>query len=273
MGTRDPHRFVNELDEAAVKRLIDRLESRAQDSVFSTLFDRYVDRLALPPSAKVLEIGCGTGAMMRRLARRAGFSGSIVALDQSPAFVAAARRFAEEEGVGHRIEFLVGDAHQPDVPRACFDVVIAHTVISHVAEPERVLQEMARAVRPGGTIVVFDGDYCSLTYAFPDRELGRKMDAALANSTFNNPWIMRDLPRMLPNLELRLQDAWGDAVAEVGRGSFFRSFAETYAPAVVKARLVPEPDVDAWLAAQHQAMEDGTFFAACNYYTYFVGCV
>lgn len=68
MGARDPHRFVNELDDATIERLIARLESRAKDVVFSRLFDKYVTKLKLPASAHVLEIGCGTGAVLRALA-------------------------------------------------------------------------------------------------------------------------------------------------------------------------------------------------------------
>jgi hypothetical protein len=75
MVTRDPHRFVNELDKAALERLIARLESRAQDAVFARLFDKYATKLALPPSAQVLEVGCGTGALLRSLARRDDFTG------------------------------------------------------------------------------------------------------------------------------------------------------------------------------------------------------
>jgi len=79
MGPRDPHRFVNELDDATVERLIARLESRAKDTVFNSLFDKYVTRLKLPLSAHVLEVGCGTGTMLRALARRPDFAGKAMA--------------------------------------------------------------------------------------------------------------------------------------------------------------------------------------------------
>lgn len=268
MVARDPHRFVNELDEAALERLIARLESRAQDSVFARLLDRYVTQLALPPDAKVLEVGCGTGAVLRAIARRPDFTGQALGVDQCGHFVAAATRFAQAEALSDRIAFQLGDAHSLDFPAASFDVVIAHTVISHVTEPLAVLGEMARVVRPGGTVVVFDGDYASLTYAYPDHGFGHRMDVALANSTFNNPRIMRDLPRLLPELGLQLTTAWGEAVVEIGEASFFKSFAETYVPYVKQARALPEPAVDAWHDAQRRAMQDGRFFAACNYYTY-----
>ena len=268
MVARDPHRFVNELDNAAVERLIARLESRAKDAVFARLFDKYAAQLALPPSAHVLEVGCGTGAMTRFLAHRTDFTGMAVGVDQNLAFIEAASRFAQDENVSERVDFRVGDAHSLDYSPATFDAVIAHTLISHVTEPTMVLREMARVVRPGGTVVIFDGDYASLTYACPDHDLGRRMDAALANASFNNPLIMRDLPRLLPELGLKMTAAWGDAVVEIGTGSYFKSFAETYAPYVTRAGLLSAETVETWLAAQRQAMENGTFFASCNYYTY-----
>ncbi len=268
MTARDPHRFINELDDAALQRLVNRLESRARDDVFARLLDKYVTHLAIPPKARVLEVGCGTGAVLRAIARRPDFGGQATGVDQCPTFIETASRFAQREGVGDRLDFRVGDAHRLDFPAGTFDVVIAHTLISHVTAPLAVLGEMARVVRPGGTVVVFDGDYASLTYAFADHVFGQQMDTALANATFNNPLIMRDLPRLLREHGLELAEAWGDAVAEIGSGSYFRSFAETYVPYVKRAEMLPEAVVDEWLRVQRQAMEDGTFFAACNYYTY-----
>ncbi len=268
MFARDPHRFVNELDDASLDRLITRLECRAQDAVFRRLLDRYVESLALPPSVRILEVGCGTGAVLRSIAHRSNFTGSAIGIDQCDAFISAAVEFAQIERVDERISFQVGDAHALDFPPATFDIVIAHTLISHVTTPLAVLGEMARVARPGGTIVVFDGDYASLTYAYPDHGFGHKMDIALANATFNNPRIMRDLPRLIPGFALRLTTAWGNAVVEIGSASYFKSFAETYAPYVRRAGLLPAQAVDVWLAEQHRAMRNGTFFAACNYYTY-----
>lgn len=268
MSARDPHRFINELDEAALAGLVARLESRARDAVFASLFEKYAARLALPANARVLEVGCGTGATLRMLARRPGFSGLACGVDQSGHFIAAANRFAQAENLGARVVFQAGDAHKLDFAEASFDVVIAHTLISHVTDPAGVLREMARVVRPGGTVAIFDGDYASLTYAYPDPAFGRRMDEALATATFNNPLIMRDLPRLLRAHGLVLAEAWGDAVAEIGGGSYFKSFAETYVPYVRRAHLLPAEALDHWLGYQLRAMEEGVFFAACNYYTY-----
>jgi SAM-dependent methyltransferase len=268
MVARDPHRFVNELDDSAIGRLIARLEGRARDVVFTRLFDKYAPYLAPHPAARVLEVGCGTGATIRALARRTDFSGKAFGVDQSVPFIDAARTFARDEQVGDRVDFMVGDAHSLDFPDAAFDVVFAHTLISHVTDPETVLREMVRVVRPGGLVAVFDGDYASLTYAFADHRFGQQMDSALATASFNNPRIMRELPGLIPRLGLQMHQAWGDAVVEIGKGSYFRSFAETYVPFVIKAGLFSAEAAESWLRAQHQSIEDSTFFASCNYYTY-----
>ncbi|MHB1586311.1 MAG: methyltransferase domain-containing protein [Acidiferrobacteraceae bacterium] len=268
MAARDPHRFSNELDEATLESLRTRLEARAQDAVFTTLFDKYIERLALSGSTQILEVGCGTGAMLRLLVRRDDFTGEAYGVDQCHSFITTAEQLAGIEGAGSRLSFQVGDAHHLDFPDASFDVVIAHTLISHVTEPVKVLSEMARVVRPTGAVVIFDGDYASLTYAFADHSFGHQMDAALASATFNNPRIMRDLPRLLPALRLKVSAAWGDAVVEIGNGSYFKSFAETYVPYVKRAGLLPAQRVEVWLNEQRRAMQNGVFFAACNYYTY-----
>src|SRR5919204_629054 len=82
------------------------------------------------------------------------------------ALLEAGRRFAQAEGVSDRVVFQLGDAHRLDFGDDQFDVVIGHTLLSHVREPVAVLREMARVVRPEGTVAIFDGDYASLTYAY-----------------------------------------------------------------------------------------------------------
>jgi len=271
MVARDPHRFANELDDGAIERIIARLESRARDEVFSRLFDKYASYLEAAPGGQVLEVGCGTGATSRRLLRRPGFTGKVTGVDHGPPFIDAAGHFVSQEGTAARATFMVGDAHDLHFADHTFDAVLAHTLISHVTDPRPVLREMARVTKPGGVVAVFDGDYSSLTYGHPDSGLGRTMGVALATASFNNPRIMRDLPRLLLELGLELQVAWGDAVAEIDQASYFRSFAETYVPFVEKAGLLPDGTAKECLSVQHQMMDDGTFFACCNYYTYIMG--
>jgi ubiquinone/menaquinone biosynthesis C-methylase UbiE len=123
--TRDAMQFINEQDEATLDRFIERLEFRGTDPTFVAYRETYLELLDL--SGTVLDLGCGTGVVARALAARDGFDGTVTAIDQSPALIAAAERFAADEGVGDRIGFGVGDVHALDLPDASFDVAIAHT--------------------------------------------------------------------------------------------------------------------------------------------------
>lgn len=276
MRPRDPHRYSHELDEVVIQRLIARLESRACSPVFLRPLQAYLARLALTPEMRILEMGCGTGAIARIVAEhRAGQLGAvpmqpILGLDQSPAFITAAKQFAAQSVYTNQLHFEVADAHELPQGDAEFDLIIAHTLLSHVAEPKKVLQELARVLKPGGTLVVFDGDYASLTYAYEFAEFGREMDQALANATFNNPLLIRQLPLWMDELGLQRRDAWGEALIEIGSADYFKTFAQTYVSAVIDAELVDEGMALRWL--EYQLMADATdvFFASCNYYTFFL---
>lgn len=268
MNAKDPHRVSHELDEAVTQRIIDRLESRAKDEVFTRLFHEYAEKLRFGESCSTLEVGCGTGAVARALAKKQNFSGTIVGVDQSPAFVEAARKFAEQEQVDEYIEFQVCDGHRLDHDDESFDIAIAHTLISHVTDPVSIIKELSRVLRKNGTLVIFDGDYASLTYSVPDQEFGRKMDHALATASFHNPLIMRELIRILPELGFEVIETMANVVSEIGKASYFKSFAETYASFVPGGGLMTQEDVDNWFMMLNHAMDEKTFFASCNYYTY-----
>ncbi len=270
MATRDAYCFINDLDASTIEGLIARLEFRGKDPIFTQMRDAYLAQLALPPTAHILELGCGTGVVLRALAQHTDFSGHLVGVDQSPALIAAARRLAAEEGVDQYIEFQVGDVHHLSVADSSFDAVVAHTLVSHVADPLMVLKETARVVRPGGSVAIFDGDFASLTFAHPDPAFAKAMGEALVEAVFNNPRVMQALPRLLQQVGLEIMATTAYVYSEIGTGTFFAGFAETYAPLVQRAGLLTARQVEDWLMEQRRAIEQHTFFAACNFYAYVI---
>ena len=268
LQVRDAMQFINEQDGETRERFITRLEFRAKDPTFVGYREAYLELIDLPHAATVLDLGCGTGVVARAIAARDDFAGTVTGVDQSPDFIAAAERLAADEGVADRIAFAVGDAHALDLPPAGFDAVVAHTLISHVRDPLAMLVQARRALRPDGWAAIFDGDYASLTFGGSDPRLGETMEAAFRSIIMSAPRVMRELPRLLPQAGLRLTTTQANVLAEAGSSRFFLSLAETYAPVAASSGLVPAMDVEAWLADQRRSAEDGTFFAACNYYAY-----
>jgi SAM-dependent methyltransferase len=167
------------------------------------------------------------------------------------------------------VEFNIGDIHALEYDSASFDIVVAHTIMSHITDPQVAIKELARVTKPNGKVAIFDGDYASWTFAYPpDAGLAKDMEVALLKAVVNNPRVMRDMPVLLRNVGLRLENAMSYVLSEVGAGSFWASAFEAFAPVVVQTKLLPEDQVNLWLNWQRQAIADGVFFAASNYYTF-----
>ena len=71
----------------------------------------------------------------------------ITGIDSSPYLVEAAKRLADAEGLGVRIEFRSGDTRDFDIPAGRFDAVVAYTLVSHVEEPLTVLKQAGSSGR------------------------------------------------------------------------------------------------------------------------------
>jgi ubiquinone/menaquinone biosynthesis C-methylase UbiE len=265
---RDVYRFINDLDDAALDRIVSRLEFRATDPTFTAYRDAYFAKLPLAAAQRVLALGCGTGVEVRALKRHPEFRGDVVGIDHSPRLVEEARRRTEHEGLTAAVEYRVGDAHALDLADASFDIVLEHTLLSHVTEPAVVLGEGRRVVKPGGMIAVFDGDFASLAFAYPDRDLAERVEAALLDQFVQNPRVMRDMPHLLQRTGVELVDATAHAYADVGVGRFFANFCESYGGSLTGSAALADEEIERWREWQAQALTDGTFFGASNFYTY-----
>jgi ubiquinone/menaquinone biosynthesis C-methylase UbiE len=204
----------------------------------------------------------------RAIGRRPGFSGQITGVDLSPYLVAAAKRLAGEEGLAECMEFQAGDVHSLDFVDGTFDALVAHTLLSHVEDPLSVLKEAARVVKPGGIMGIFDGDYASLTFGHADPLKAKRNDEALIGALVTNPWVMRQLPRLLSAAGLELVTSFSYVLSEIGKANFWASAIEAYRKLVAKAGAMTEDDANAWAAALRSDSDAGVFFGSSNYYAY-----
>jgi len=127
-----------------------------------------LDRLG--PGQDLLDVGCGPGTITRDLARLVA-PGMVVGIDAAPTVIAE----ASAEASGGNVSFRVGDVYTLPFADGSFDIVHAHQVLQHLAEPVAALREMRRVLRPGGLVAVRDADFAGFIWAPSDRLLDRWM--------------------------------------------------------------------------------------------------
>lgn len=116
--------------------------------------DVFLEWLACPPRMSWLDVGCGTGALSRKVLERCSPK-SLHGIDPSAGFINHARNILDDA----RVVLSEGGAESIPFEDESFDVVTSALVLNFVPNPRAGLAEMARVARPGGTVAVYVWDY------------------------------------------------------------------------------------------------------------------
>jgi SAM-dependent methyltransferase len=228
------------------------------------MLNAYLTDAALPQGARLLEVGCGTGAVSRVLATWPGVRETI-GVDPSPVFVAKARELAAgltalvfEEADGRSLPFG-GDTDT-------FDAVVFHTTLCHVPGPDVMLHEAVRVLRPGGCVAVFEGDYATGTLA---TRAGDPLDAcaeAFREHFVHDPWLVRRLPALLRAAGVQLQSVRSYGYVEAPTPGFMLpSWVDLGADALAASGRIG-PDMAAALKAEaRRRIAGGEYFGHVAY--------
>lgn len=132
-----------------------------QSQVLEPATLRALSDVALAPGASVLDVGCGTGDVMRLLAQRVGPTGRVTGLDVDAS--QGERMLAELHAEGADVcRFIAGDVTQIGcIAAAPFDLVFARLVLFHTPQPVQVLQRLWSWVKPAGVLLIMDYDISS----------------------------------------------------------------------------------------------------------------
>ncbi|MEU5275739.1 class I SAM-dependent methyltransferase [Streptomyces asoensis] len=110
-----------------------------------------VGGLGLRAGDRVLDAGCGTGRALPPLREAVGPTGVVVGVDLTPAMLTA----AGQAGRGRDGHLVLADVAGLPLRSAVLDAVFAAGLVAHLPRPQENLRELARVVRPGGTLALF----------------------------------------------------------------------------------------------------------------------
>jgi ubiquinone/menaquinone biosynthesis C-methylase UbiE len=245
-----------------------RLEARGQNPRFQQMLQEYLDAMQIDGAESVLDIGCGTGVATRAILSCPGFGGKVTGIDLSDYLVSVAQGLVAESDSRDRAEFRVGDTRTLALPDNHYDAVVAHTLVSHVDLPLQAIKEMARVVKPGGKIAIFDGDYASLTFSHPDPVEGKRYDELIHKGIITQARVMRQMPRLLKQAGLQLEASFFYVLAEVGKAEFWVSGIESFSRLLPISGVMTTEEANAWADARLKESAEGIFFGSSNYCTY-----
>jgi SAM-dependent methyltransferase len=245
-------------DPAAV---VAALETRGRDAAQRRLRMAFLRAIPIRRRDTVLEVGCGTGIILRDLIPLVGRGGRLAGVDLSRTALRAARRYCRGTGITLRH----ADAATLPFTDDGFDATLAVTVLLHVADPGGVVREMARVTRPGGRVAVQDQDFGTVALAHPDPRLTDRILRGVVERIYEEPNSGRRLPALLRDAGLRNIRWRAHVYQEHALTPYMQMFLQRRAANAVRFGLVDEARAQAWLDGIEACAEAGTFVFTVNY--------
>jgi SAM-dependent methyltransferase len=238
------------------------LEERGR-SGYMAVVRELLDALAIRPGESVLEVGCGSGVIMRELARRTAGANRLIGRDVNPYLLREARALAQRAGLLDHIDFGEGRGEALPLPDGAVDVALSSTVFEE-GDAQRMLAEIVRVTRPGGRIgiVVRAVDMPFWVNLPLDPALKAKVDAPNVIGGGVAPKGVADasLYRRLAALGLARLKCFPQLVSVVPGSERIQRYEQQ-----ILAALTPA-EAAMWHEAVAAAERDGTFFIAQPYH-------
>ncbi|MGE3288148.1 MAG: class I SAM-dependent methyltransferase [Pseudonocardia sp.] len=258
LPARDPYTHIAEADEATAARLAERFEIRASDPRQHRLWRDVLARVPAVEGARVLEVGCGTGIIAAKLAELPGVA-EVTGVDPSPYFVERARRRAPA------LQLHVADGRALPFDDGTFHGVVFATTLCHVPGAAQALTEAHRVLRPGGYLLVYDGDYATATVALGPHDPLQACVQAAVTALVHDPWLVRRLRPLVRDAGFEPADLHSHGYLELDSPAYVPSLVDVGADMLAAAEAV-SADTAATLKAEARARADrGCFFGHIAY--------
>ena len=255
-----------DLSGEALKAAI-RMEARAREAASQKMFEELVAPLLTGQTRTVLEFGCGTAALSRRIARAVPWA-RVVASDKSAGMLQVAQHLVDAEHSDNlRLQLWdVLDETSFPSPADQFDLIVSSVVIPYLDDAQTIglIDRLSARLAPGGILAFVEQDLATDTVNFPKSEMLRdvltrdlrnfKRTLALGLRPFLRQAGLQGLPR---RSFLWTDDAYG---------AYTRELLETFADAACQRGQIKPEERDEWKTTLDSLAESGDFYYGIVYH-------
>lgn len=235
------------------------LDTAANTAAGRDYKQRLLAALEVRPGQTVVDIGCGPGTDLARLADIVGTEGLVIGVDHEPPMLEEARRRLTDRPT---VTLRLGDIHDLPLADGSVDRARVDRVLQHVTDPVRALAEIRRVLRPAGLVGLAEPDWDTLAVADEDIDTSRRFAGFVAGRV-RNATVGRQLVRLCDRARLKVRSVEPITV-------LFREFdiadqilgLRRNTARAVEAGELAAIDTDAWL----QRLAGGPFLAGFTFY-------
>ena len=246
----------------------ERLERQAHELAHDS--ERLFDQIGVRDGWRVVEIGCGPRGCLDLLSERVGATGKVIGVERSAEHVQRAQHFAVETHLTN-VQVLQADARNTGLPERAFDLATARLVLVNVPEPEQLVAEMVRLIRPGGVVALDEPDANTTRCDPPHPAQTRLLQVLNTYAEMNgiDRSIGLRVPRMLR--EAGLADVRVNPVIHVfppahARRTLLLELVENTRDRILDKGLIGEAELNELTAALKRHLEDpGTLVISSVY--------
>ena len=257
----DPFQDVDsagiEFAEATAKTM----EIRQSEPVMEKIVHDYLVELEFTTDRPTVEVGCGPGAISRRIAKHAKGT-QVIGLDPSSNYINIAR---QESGDLNNINFQVFDGERIPLKDGGAESIIMHTVLTHVIDPSKLIGEAYRVLGNSGKLVICDADFSKATLSSSLDDPLSFASSYFVRSHVTDPYLLKKIEPLCSAAGFEIDKF--DMTSRVVMGDGMRMWVEVAAKAMVDGHDISPWLGEALLAEYDHRVKEKKLYAFLPFFT------
>ena len=254
----DPYANLRDAPIDLQRRLADVIDTRAADPAQIEMRRSYLGALVLPPNARAVEFGSGTGFVTRDLIEVSG-AAEAIGIEPSPVLIERART---HHGTVAGLRFLEADATATGLEAGSADLVVMHTLLCHAPAAEAIVAEAMCILRPGARLTILDGDYELTSVALSRHDPLQALIGTVIDALVNDRWITRRFVPLLSALGFQIHETKVFGYSAAMDPRYFFTLIDRGADQLVAQGVVGTPLAEALKQEARRRVNVGTFFGS-----------